>query len=141
MTLEERIAKRKAEGWRLLCWVVKRDDRELGEQWLMDEEVKHGHWGMDSVFAKRFGPQNHIGAGVIASSHKGARAVPVFARTIKVKRGHDFAWALARMREGKRVTRPCWRPLWLSTSEAEPSYYLNDMTIGDLIATDWELAE
>lgn len=82
MTLDERIAKRKAEGWRLLCWVVKRDDRELGEQWLMDEEVKHGHWGMDSVFAKRFGPQNHIGAGVIASSHKGARAVPVFARTI-----------------------------------------------------------
>lgn len=108
MTIDERIAKRKAEGWRLLCWVIKRADREMGDQWLMDDEATNGRWASDSVFARRFGPNNPAGAGLIASSHKGAHIVPVFTRTIRTKRGHGFGWALARMKEGERVRASRW---------------------------------
>ena len=108
MSLDERIAKRKAEGWHLLCWVVKRMDREFGEQWLIGDDLANGRWGMDSVFAKRFGTMNHGGASSTAKGYPGAYVAPVFKRTIKVKRGHSFSWALARMKEGKRVRAGRW---------------------------------
>lgn len=72
-----------------------------------------------------------------------ARIVPVYVKVTRKPKLHDFAWALKRMREGKRVRRASWgdaavirdgKLVWASGS--------NFRTITDesVLATDWQEA-
>lgn len=100
MTLDERIAKRKAEGWEVGCWVVKLPNGTY---------LNRSHTGWtDAVSADRFRNSANAVRVVETIQHKGAYASPIFTRTIKLARGHGFGWALARMKEGKRVRASRW---------------------------------
>lgn len=102
MTLEERIAKRKAEGWTLSCWHVRRGN---GIYSCVDSYCD----GTPRVRTLKHRYEIHQDALLDASKlGLGAVVIPVFTRTIKVKRGHSFSWALARMKEGKRVRMTNW---------------------------------
>lgn len=77
------------------------------------------------------------------------RIVPVFTRTIRTNHGHGFGWALARMKEGKRVRRASWenpRDSFGIDPEGEIIFgrHMNTLSVLDashILATNWELAE
>lgn len=109
-------------------------------------------WTRDRVYARSFPKLEAANVGRIASE----RIVPVRVTVHKVPRQHDFAWALRRMREGKRVRRVGWaqdpstdwhhvlyafiKPCGnLFTADAH-THAMNSLRHFDLTATDWELA-
>lgn len=101
MTLEERIAKRKADGWGV-HFIIKQGDNALDADGYL--------WSRDDGYAwERYLTIDDakVSLSELDEPHH-ARIVPVFTRTIKVKRGHSFSWALARMKEGKRVRAGRW---------------------------------
>lgn len=57
----------------------------------------------------------------IRARDRGGRVVPVYVTVRKVKRGHDFAWALRQMRAGKSVRRRWWAGAWTWRYLEEPS--------------------
>ncbi|MCH9836400.1 hypothetical protein K0U83_12095 [bacterium] len=141
MTLDERIAKRKAEGWEVGCWVVKLPNGTY---------LNRSHTGWtDAVSADRFRNSANAVRVVETIQHKGAYASPIFTRTTKLKRGHGFGWALARMKEGKRVRRASWenpRDSFGIDPEGEIIFgrHMNTLSVLDashILATNWELAE
>lgn len=76
------------------------------------------------------------------------RIVPVYHRVVKKPKGHGIGWAVARLKEGKRVRRREWGVsppsdyvqllfCQLMVNGGRP-YELGDR---DLFGQDWELAE
>lgn len=60
---------------------------------------------------------------------------------------HDIGWAVQKMRDGYKVTRPEMRPAFLMLG-SDGSYLVNEMAtpqdrfrVEHVLATDWELAE
>ena len=139
MTLDERIAKRKAEGWEVSCWVVKLPNGTY---------LNRSHTGWtDAVSADRFRNSANAVRVVETIQHKGAYASPIFTRTTKLKRGHGFGWALARMKEGKRVRRAQWSPEQWWENGVQVAFQTNDarrfenVSYTNMMADNWELAE
>ena len=132
MTLDERIAKRKAEGWTLSHWVVKSHTGYL---------TGTRERSLNPIYKARF--LTHQDA---QRTNAEGRIVPVFTRTIRTKRGHSFSWALARMKEGKRVRLATWNvdaEAYLSLGSV--SFVRNgthwNPSCAEMISTNWELAE
>lgn len=101
MTLEERIAKRKAEGWTLSHWVVKSGDLYLNEG-------RNG-WGPKWAaggYAARDWPDDIVAK--FSSTGETCRAVPVFTRTIKAKRRRTYSfWQACKMAMAGKKMRMC----------------------------------
>lgn len=137
MNLDERIAKRKAEGWEVGCWVVKLPNGTY---------LNRSHTGWtDAVSADRFRNSANAVRVVETIQHKGAYASPIFTRTAKLKRGHGFGWALARMKEGKTVMR-IGNPSRLAMREGWLIDFYNNTKVQSIAseaieANTWELAE
>lgn len=104
MSLDERIAKRKAEGWGLDRFVVKRDDESKFYYFSGTGFVRELGFAKPYISIEAASYDQKVAAGFASET----KIVPVFSRTIKVKRGHSFSWALARMKEGKRVRAGRW---------------------------------
>lgn len=85
----------------------------------------------------------------------GGRIVPVYVKVTRKPKLHDFAWALKRMREGKRVRRAgqithyiCAKsyggdllPNCIRYNGPRGCGDVDDITTQDLTATDWQLYE
>lgn len=114
-----------------------------------------GTWASQPCFASLFSTIEQARHHVL----RGERVVPVYVKVTRKPRTHDFAWALRRMREGKRVRQRAWlnpKRFW-EIARANTKYETimtngggesNDGTTrwgieadgSDLLATDWELA-
>ena len=132
--LDERIAKRKADGWVLSHWVVKRFDGLYASSCAWTSVRNAAHPFFSEIEARE---KVHTGPS--------AKPVPVFVRTIRTKRGHSFSWALARMKEGKTVRRK-GRPELLAMREGWLVEFYENTKVHSLNschieASDWELAE
>lgn len=131
MTLDERIAKRKAEGWTLSHWVVKSHTGYL---------TGTRERSLNPIYKARF--LTHQDA---QRTNAEGRIVPVFTRTIRTNHGHGFGWALARMKEGKTVRRPgkvdllAIREGHLVDSYENTKVFL--LSSEYIEANNWELAE
>lgn len=78
----------------------------------------------------------------------GGKVVPVYHRVVRKPKGHGVGWAVARLKEGKRVRRRGWGG---SPSSDYVQLVLGQLMInggtpyetwgGDLLGQDWELAE
>lgn len=109
----------------------------------------HG-WSVHARNAETFTPElademEH--AERIEKKH-GGRIVPVYVKVTRKPKLHDFAWALRRMREGKRVRRVGWSSyeyIWLADAALNRLAWNSDCaaTVGNeaLFATDWQLYE
>ena len=139
MTLDERIAKRKADGWEVACWVVK-GSFDSG----LYLDARGMCWG-SRPYAGRFPSKEAAESTARIGDETKCCATPVFARTIRTKRGHSFSWALARMKEGCWVRRRSWNESYkirFSVGELQDVNGLEpDVLSEDLLATNWELAE
>lgn len=113
-------------------WRVVRDI-EGRKQWRHIDGV---NWCMEIGAARTFVRECDAKRFADSRSH----VVPVYVTVRQVKRGHDFGWALKRMREGKRVRRATWTDdgsRW-SLHTVESSVTLPRDAI---LATDWVLTE
>ena len=100
MTLEERIAKRKAEGWELSHWVLKRKDGLY-----LSSSIE---W--DTLLSKAVRLRDgRLWPEWITVEHTGkAKKVPVFTRTIKVKRRRTYSfWQTCKMAMAGKKMRMC----------------------------------
>lgn len=143
MSLDERIAKRKAEGWTLDRFVLKRDDEAKFYYSSGTGFVRELGFAKPYISIEAASYDQKVDAGFASET----KIVPVFARTIKVKRGHSFSWALARMKEGKRVRRASWmRDSALRLNIGTMQFVYDGGAVGHItdayaLAQDWELAE
>lgn len=100
MTLDERIAKRKAEGWGVAYWIVK--NASNGTVYSECEEMENA----DACLPLRWvdSAESLLDAGVVAEA-EGAKVTPVFHRTIKRHRTYSFWQACKMAMAGKKMRR------------------------------------
>jgi len=127
-------------------YVLKRIGLDDVPEWFTFDADGHV-WDYQLTMRHRFVTEDD--AAKIAKKYGGS-VVPVFCtskRTEPKMRGHSFSWALARMKEGKRVRMARWvSAAYVYVRENTP-YFVNE-TKSDfrpdfchIMANDWELAE
>lgn len=134
MTIDERIAKRKAEGWRHIGFHVR--DKRTGELY-----APCGRKTFETEQAFLYAPTFDT-----SKAKPWQRIVPVFTRTIRTKRGHSFSWALARMKEGRWVRISLWPKAakirlhneWITTENPQKDF---QPQVCHIMSMEWELAE
>jgi hypothetical protein len=88
-------------------YVMKREGLDGVPEWFTFDADGHV-WDYQLTLRHRF--VTEADAAKIAKKY-GGRVVPVFCTSKRAEpkmRGHSFSWALARMKEGKRVRRASW---------------------------------
>jgi hypothetical protein len=115
---------------------------KFGRLWATGDYRTHsGCVGYAKVFMRETEAQDFTAA-------QGGRIVPVYVKVTRRPKLHDFAWALRRMREGKRVRREAWRSgyhifvkydvLCDGNPSTRPRY---DVAGSNVLALDWQLYE
>lgn len=135
MTLDERIAKRKADGWTCVGYIRRRSDGMYCTGGVHGLSADRNRAAVYERPALELMPR--------------WREFCVWRRTIKGARGHSFSWALARMKEGKAVRRKSWARTVLSLKLTEFYFHFDGGAVATkpvvtetfLLAEDWELAE
>jgi len=161
LSLLERTARLErilAKMIRLKCKAVHKTGDEVdAEIWLDDMEAEHaeltgqGEVPVDIDEQGNVTPKADCRELLKTMAACPASSIADFARAelTRLDEVHDIGWAVARLREGKRLRRPCWSTdAWVEKRaaglvEGRGSRLLGSCQIGrlPLFATDWQLAE